>query len=274
MRQSKANQSFQKSEQRQHQMHSIHTHTPYFIIRNISKASSSIRACQTSWSRYIHQLRRLPNLYTSLRGRSSAALFCRPGAAGVGKPESTKSGSCRVTSNPPILSSASSTDGSLALVVRMRNLSRNLEVTLCRLAVEASPCGNVREVSRRRRSAARRSWVLVALRICIKDGMLSRLGGPKSFATSIDGWRPVVSIPRGGGRAVLPSSAATVASTASPSAVRGRRSIRHKGQVPETLSSHGSTHSGWNLWLQGSTRTSSPRLKSSVQIEQPREPSS
>lgn len=149
LRQSKANQSFQKSEQRQNQMHSIRTHTPYFIIHNISKASSSICTCQTSWSRCNHQLRRLLNLYTSLRGRSSAALFRRPGAAGVGKPESTKSGSCRVTSNPPILSSAWSTDAPLALVVRMRNLSRNLEVTLCRLAVEASPWGNVREVSRR-----------------------------------------------------------------------------------------------------------------------------
>ena len=193
----------------------------------------------------------------------------------MGKPESTKNGSCRVASNSPILSSVSSTDGSLALVVRMRNLSRNLEVTLCRLAVEASACGNVREVSRKRRSAAMRSWVLVVLRICIKDGMLSRLVGPKSFAVSTDAWRPGVSIPRGGGRAVPPSSAAAVASSAtSPSAVGGRKSIRHKGQVPETLSSHGSTHSGWNLWLQGRTRTSSPRLKSSVQIEQPRVPSS
>ena len=51
MRQSKANQSFQKSEPRQNQMHSIRTHTPYFINHNISKASSSICVCQTSWSR-------------------------------------------------------------------------------------------------------------------------------------------------------------------------------------------------------------------------------
>jgi hypothetical protein len=272
-RQRKANQSF--PEIRTTEPDAFHPYSyPYFIIHNIPKASSSICACQTSWSRRNNQLRRLPNLYTSLRGRSSAALFRRPDAAGVGKPESTKSGSCRVAAKPPILSPASSTDGSLALIVRMRNLSRNLEVTLCRLAVEASPCGNVREVFRRWRSAAMRSWVLVALRICIRDGMLSRLGGLKSFATSTDGWRPVVSIPRGGGWAVLPSSAAAVASATSPSTVGGRKSIRHKGQVPETFSSHGSTHSGWNLWLQGRTRTSSPRLKSSVQIEQPSEPSS
>jgi len=29
--------------------------------------------------------------------------------------------------------------------------------------------------------------------------------------------------------------------------VVGRRSTRHKGQVPETLRSQGSMHSGWNL---------------------------
>lgn len=43
----------------------------------------------------------------------------------------------------------------------------------------------------------------------------------------------------------------------------------HSGQVPDTLISQGSIHCGWNLWLQGSTRTSSPRVKSSVHIEQP-----
>lgn len=42
------------------------------------------------------------------------------------------------------------------------------------------------------------------------------------------------------------------------------------GQVPDTLTSQGSTHCGWNLWSQGNTRTSSPTLKSSVQIEHPR----
>lgn len=40
----------------------------------------------------------------------------------------------------------------------------------------------------------------------------------------------------------------------------------HNGQVPDTLTSHGSTHSGWNLWLQGRTRRSWPLMKSSVQI--------
>jgi|HubBroStandDraft_6_1064221.scaffolds.fasta_scaffold1334742_1 hypothetical protein len=149
MRQSKANQSLPEIRTTAKPDASHPYSYSYFIIHNTSKAPSSICTCQTSWSRHNHQLRRLPNLYTSLRGRSSAALFRRPGAAGVGKPESIKSGSCRVTSKPPILSPASPTDGSLALIVRMRNLSRNLEVTLCRLAVEASPCGNVREVSRR-----------------------------------------------------------------------------------------------------------------------------
>ena len=43
----------------------------------------------------------------------------------------------------------------------------------------------------------------------------------------------------------------------------------HRGQVPETLTSHGSTHCGWNLWSQGRTLTSSPTVKSSVQMEQP-----
>lgn len=27
----------------------------------------------------------------------------------------------------------------------------------------------------------------------------------------------------------------------------------HRGQVPDTLTSHGSMHSGWNWWLHGST---------------------
>ena len=40
--------------------------------------------------------------------------------------------------------------------------------------------------------------------------------------------------------------------------------------MPETLSSQGSIHSGWNLWLQGRTRTSWPLAKSSVQTEQAR----
>lgn len=44
----------------------------------------------------------------------------------------------------------------------------------------------------------------------------------------------------------------------------------HNGHVPLTLSSQGSTHSGWNLWLHGSTRMSWPFSKSSVQMEHPR----
>ena len=48
----------------------------------------------------------------------------------------------------------------------------------------------------------------------------------------------------------------------------GRRSMRQRGQVPEMLRSQGSTQRGWNLWLHGKTRTSSPRVKSSVQMEQ------
>lgn len=39
--------------------------------------------------------------------------------------------------------------------------------------------------------------------------------------------------------------------------------------MPETFTSQGSTQAGWNLWLQGKTRTSSPFVKSSVHIEQP-----
>ena len=41
-----------------------------------------------------------------------------------------------------------------------------------------------------------------------------------------------------------------------------------RGHVPDTLSSHGSTHSGWNWWLHGSTRRSCPLTKSSVQMGQ------
>jgi hypothetical protein len=192
----------------------------------------------------------------------------------MGKPVSIR-GFSRLASEVLLSSSVSSTDGSLALVVLTRNLSRNLDVTLCRLAVEASPCGCMRDAFRRCRSAAMRSWGLLALRMCINDGMLSRLAGLKSVATSTDCCRPVASIPRGGGRAAVSSSVVAFSfSASSPSAVAGRRSIRHNGQVPDTLSSHGSTHSGWNLWLQGRTRTSSPRVKSSVHIEQPRVPSS
>ena len=44
----------------------------------------------------------------------------------------------------------------------------------------------------------------------------------------------------------------------------------HRGQVPDTLVNHGSTHAGWNLWLHGRTRTSSPTVKSSVQIVHPK----
>ena len=44
----------------------------------------------------------------------------------------------------------------------------------------------------------------------------------------------------------------------------------HSGHVPEMLMSQGSMHGGWNLWSQGRTRTSSPTVKSSVQMEQPR----
>ena len=150
MEQSKANQSFPRNQNDKTTcIPSVVIPHPSSFITSPQRPSSSLHAGWTSWSRRDHQLRRLPNLYTSLRGRSSAALLCRGGAGGVGKPESAKSGSCRVASDPPILSSVSSADGSLALVVRMRNLSRNLEVTLCRLAVEASPCGNVRDVSRR-----------------------------------------------------------------------------------------------------------------------------
>lgn len=47
----------------------------------------------------------------------------------------------------------------------------------------------------------------------------------------------------------------------------------HNGQVPETFNSHGSIHAGWYLWWQGKTRTSSPVVKSSVQIEHPNSPS-
>jgi hypothetical protein len=43
----------------------------------------------------------------------------------------------------------------------------------------------------------------------------------------------------------------------------------HNGQVPDTFRSQGSMQAGWNLWLQGRTRTSSPVMKSSVQIEHP-----
>lgn len=50
----------------------------------------------------------------------------------------------------------------------------------------------------------------------------------------------------------------------------GRRSTRHSGQVPDTFRSHGSTHSGWNLWSHGKTRRSWPFSKSSVQMEHPR----
>src|SRR5436305_50191 len=41
------------------------------------------------------------------------------------------------------------------------------------------------------------------------------------------------------------------------------------GHVPDTFNNHGSIQDGWNLWLHGKTRISSPRTKSSVQIEQP-----
>jgi hypothetical protein len=47
-----------------------------------------------------------------------------------------------------------------------------------------------------------------------------------------------------------------------------RRSKRHSGHVPETLTSHGSTHGGWNWCWHGSTRTSSWRTKSSWQMPQ------
>jgi hypothetical protein len=43
----------------------------------------------------------------------------------------------------------------------------------------------------------------------------------------------------------------------------------HSGHVPDTLRSQGSTQAGWKVWLQGSKRTSWPRSKSSVQMEQP-----
>ena len=43
----------------------------------------------------------------------------------------------------------------------------------------------------------------------------------------------------------------------------------HNGQVPDTFSSQGSIQAGWYLWRQGNTRTSSPVVKSSVQIEHP-----
>lgn len=52
----------------------------------------------------------------------------------------------------------------------------------------------------------------------------------------------------------------------------GRKWLRwtyHNGHVPDTFNSHGSTHSGWNLWSQGRTRRSWPFSKSSVQMEQP-----
>lgn len=42
----------------------------------------------------------------------------------------------------------------------------------------------------------------------------------------------------------------------------------HVGQVEANLNSHGSTHGGWNMWPQGSWRTSVPRVKSSVQMTQ------
>ena len=48
----------------------------------------------------------------------------------------------------------------------------------------------------------------------------------------------------------------------------GGEGAYHSGQVPDTFSSHGSIHSGWNLWLQGSTLVSCPFTKSSVQTEQ------
>jgi hypothetical protein len=49
-----------------------------------------------------------------------------------------------------------------------------------------------------------------------------------------------------------------------------QRAAYHNGHVPDTFNNQGSTHSGWNLWLQGSTRRSWPFSKSSVQIEHPR----
>jgi len=48
------------------------------------------------------------------------------------------------------------------------------------------------------------------------------------------------------------------------------RETHHNGHVPEILINHGSIQWGWNLWSQGKTRTSSPTVKSSVQMEQPR----
>lgn len=47
-------------------------------------------------------------------------------------------------------------------------------------------------------------------------------------------------------------------------------STYHSGHVPETFRSQGSMHSGWNLWLHGSTLTSWPFVKSSVQTEHAR----
>lgn len=47
-----------------------------------------------------------------------------------------------------------------------------------------------------------------------------------------------------------------------------------RGQVPDTFISHGSIHSMWNWWLQGSTRRSWPLIKSSVQIGHEKLPAS
>lgn len=47
-----------------------------------------------------------------------------------------------------------------------------------------------------------------------------------------------------------------------------------RGQVPDTFINHGSMHSMWNWWLQGSTRRSWPLMKSSVQIGHEKLPAS
>ena len=84
------------------------------------------------------------------------------------------------------------------------------------------------------------------------------------FATSKSLWR----CPGRGGRAERAGGGGRVKTGLSRSWSSGeRRSIRHNGQEPATLSSHGSIQSMWNEWEHGNTRTSWPSSKSSKQTK-------